>query len=164
MTSGVRRTLLGAVDVAALLPKGARRRRDKRTWRLAIQLTDDHVFLFNAPVPEFLRASAGLPATYVRLVSALGTFGFSRFSGRTIWPNLIWPTSKDVERALRDAAMFSPVMAFYDHGTGDYDCWVGGSYTAVWSYDHEDSTLVRYSTGGLVGWFEKRFGENLPGA
>jgi hypothetical protein len=129
-------------------------------WRLAVQYSPRLALVFCAASPDFLNFQQDLPEEFRKIAADLGSLHFSQFSGHLIWPSFIPETSCELQTRF-DLDPAEPVSAFFDHHTGDYDCWKAHDSFDAWYLDHETATMSLYSTGGFPQWLEKRFQEHL---
>lgn len=159
--SQMRGDILGAADLGIAAPRRRRDRRDTRLWTLAILHAPFRTMLFGCPVDAFLASDVVLPEPYTRIIRNLGNLRFERYSGQLMWPASIEKAASDIDLAMATSASPSPLVPFYDHKTGDFDCWLGKEYDTVYVYSHESHGYEEYSAGGFVSWMEKRYQEDV---
>jgi hypothetical protein len=159
--SQTRGQILGATELAILIPRRKKDSRSPKTWTLAVQFEDTLAMLFNLPSAEMLKTSTGLPASYLETVSRLGACHVNQFSGHLIWPWFVERTAHEIASSITDASQ-RHIVPFYDHHTGDYDCWLSEDFGAVWCFEHEKCSFRPYTVGGFGEWFDKTFQQALP--
>jgi len=150
--SNTRAMLSDVVEIGVLVPRKKKDSKNQCTWRLCLLLPHEHAVFFYFPAMQFLSAQFESPAQYREVATCLGALQFSRFSGRLIWPTFVEEKSRQISQLCSRR-----VIPFFNHLTGDYDCWVDDGFSDTWSYDHETCRLNLYSTGGFAQWFDKRF-------
>jgi hypothetical protein len=148
-------------EVALLVPKRKRDARNPRMWSLAIQLNDRYAMTFNNPSSELVPKIGGLPDVYVDLVSGIGVCQFTQSSGRMIWPARIPDVQQRIHPLLSVALQNSEALPFYDHITGDFDCFVGDRPIEIVSFYHERGDFEHLLTGAFWEWLERRLLESL---
>jgi len=124
---------------------------------LALQFADDLAMLFDAPSSEYFDSGTSSPDEYLKVIRSLGACHFTQFSGHILWPPLIAQVGHEIASLLHDHTTPSDIKPFFDHQTGDYDCWMDTNYDNVFYFAHETIAMKHYSQGGFANWFEKRF-------
>ncbi|MBY0371055.1 hypothetical protein K2X33_10235 [bacterium] len=158
-SSPMRRLMAASLEIGAIVPRGKKGRHDKRLWKLGILYSQSRVLLFSFPHTDFLRRTIEMPSQYRELVSKLGAFGLDQYSGQSIWPSAMEKLCADIRLFLSAPSSAKILVPFYDHKTGDFDCWLNGEADEVWTFDHESCVLHLYCAGGFSAWIEKRFCE-----
>lgn len=147
--------IVSSGDFGVIAPRRRRDRLDSRMWTLAIMYSQSHSLLFNCPASDFLKCSMGTPYTYLRVVTQLGSLRFDKYSGHLIWPAMMQQIASDIH-LVTDS---HDVLPYFDHKTGDYDCWLDGDYSTTYFFNHETVSFNKYSQGEFGTWLEKRFKE-----
>jgi hypothetical protein len=158
--SVARRALASCHDVGMLVPKRQRDKGNRRMWELGLLYDSVHAMLFSFPDSEFLQGCTDVSPQYFHALSTLGAFRFHQDSGRVIWPFVIPKISNNLAAAMGDQQPRS-ITPFYDHLTGDYDCWLDRDFDTTWHYAHETQRLTRYASGCFGVWIERRFSATL---
>ena len=148
----LKNVLSSTKDVAVLVPKRKKDKRNPKMRKLAL-LFSNFCMTFSAPLPDLLNNSSYYPIQYQDIIRKIGIVKFTQFSGTLLWPHLIPQVS---QRLLSVANRNNEIVVFFDHHTGDYDCWLDGDFNDVWTYNHETNSFDYFSGGGFAGWFEKR--------
>jgi hypothetical protein len=155
------RTIGAATDLGILAPRRKRERRNARTWTLAVLYAPSRALLFGCPTPDLLYSTFDLPREYIEVVTKLGNMRFDQHAGVLIWPAFVEKTANDICLAQSDSSPVPPLMPFYDHKTGDFDCWLDREFTTSFVFNHESCKLQKYCDGGFVTWMQQRFEDNL---
>lgn len=152
MSSKIRLELALAEEICVLVPKRKKHRKDRRFWELSLLLQSGKAIVADMPMSEYFEGDCTICPDYLRTVKKLGSFRFTENSGRVLWPHVLHETSRTKFQNLHEI-----ILPFYDYETGDYDCWKDGNASDTWFYDHENSVLSLYCSGGFTAWFEKKF-------
>jgi hypothetical protein len=160
--STFRQTIMCAQDFAMVLPRRKRQKKQIRMWYLAVQYSPSQALFFHPPTPQLLACRDEFSEEYQRIISSLGSLRFSESSGHLMCPSFIAEDSANLQQRY-GRAWPEPVHAFFDHHTGDYDCWKGRDFGKVWYLDHETGEMTLYSTGGFPVWLEKMFEDTQAG-
>jgi hypothetical protein len=142
-----RSTLKSAVRCGVLTPKRTRDRNNSLMWRFLIAWDDRHFLTFHHPTMQTSLLACNHPPQYDVLVSEWGALRFGRLSGSILWPHEVV--------SLRNELKIE-AYPFFDHATGDYDCWDEHDPTEVYTFDHERGILDLTSGGTFGMWFEAR--------
>lgn len=155
-SSTTAKAIVGSTDIGLLLPKRASVRRRPGTKRLAVQYGARHVMLFHSPREDRLICGLSLNESYLSVVAKLGAWQFSQTSGRLVWPSVI-------ESLVTRLSAQQPhnLLPFFDHGTGDYDCWANDDLDVAWYFDHETESVTDLGTRGFGAWCDRRFADQL---
>jgi hypothetical protein len=159
-TSEVWTRIAAATEIGVLIPKRKRERGDHRLWQLAVAYAGYHAMSFAYPSSEFLTTSQQLPADYVRVVSMLGALQFDSHLGRTIWPCRIEECGMQLSTSESIVGRYH-LIPFFDHGTGDFDCWTDTRFDTVVTFDHERSNVQPCCNGNFPVWLTHRFSRVL---
>lgn len=160
-SSRMGKSVRDALDLGIIAP---RRRRDKqsvRLWTLAVMYSPTQALLFDCPSQDVIYASITLPGQFVRIAVSLGSLRFDLYSGHVLWPAGVETVASNISQAIGESIPSIRVIPFYDHGTGDFDCWLENDFDSTVTYYHETCTYREYSKLGFVGWMERRFQEQL---
>ena len=149
-----------AIDFGIVAPSRRRGRKDARMWTLAVLYDPSRALLFGYPAADAVSTTINLPREYLQVVSKLGNMRFDQHSGVLIWPAFIEQTANDIRLARMDANE-TLLMPFFDHKSGDYDCWLNRDFGNAFFFDHESCTLEEYCDGGFTTWMQQRFDDNL---
>jgi hypothetical protein len=160
-SSDMGKAIIGALDFGFIAPRRHRERRDIRLWSLAIMYEPSRALLFGCPTADCLMHGRHLPSDYLEIVTRLGNLRFDVHSGVLIWPALVESMANHIALAMSDGIPAKDLLPFYDHKTGDYDCWLSNDFARSYTFNHERCDLQEFCDGGLVGWMQKRFYENL---
>jgi hypothetical protein len=153
--------LKSATDFGVVAPARRRERAHARMWTLAIMYAPTRALLFGCPTSNFLSTGLDLPLQYLQVVTKLGNMRFDQYSGVLMWPAFIEKTSADICLATSGSLSMIRPIPFFDHRSGDFDCWNDRAFATSFVFSHESGAYEKYSDAGFSGWMEKRFEENL---
>jgi hypothetical protein len=150
--SPLSKALSSAHDFAAVAPARRRDRAKFHMWRFAIIYSQHQTFQFYCPRDDFPVNTLRVDEHYARIVTLLGIFQFHVASGIVMWPLESQRTAE-----LLTVQTGIELIPFYNHKTGDFDCWTPGSFDTTFTFSHETNSVSEYSRGGFAAWIEKRF-------
>lgn len=139
-----------------LVPKRKRSRNRVHMWRLALQISDELATYFT-PISS-TRCLGEYPRGLIALSELIGVCHFTQYGECLLTTEQIDAVSHEVNARMAFEDRREDVLtAFFDHGTGDYDCWRGADRLNVFYYDHETCDLSLFCSNGFAQWFDKRF-------
>lgn len=121
-----------------------------------MELSDRDVLLFSSPQGAQTHSNHEYPSEYIAILQELGPCQFSVNSGSLLDLAQINERANVITGTVIDQDDVGLVLPFFDHRTGDYDCWRNKSHRDVWFFDHEAATLTRCFAGKFPEWFEWR--------
>jgi hypothetical protein len=152
--STIRERLRRSSEIGVFAPKRKRDARNRRTWRLGLLERLEPLIFYMPSVEYMYDDEEECPPEYIRLVRHMGALRFGVSSGRLLWPSQITAVSRQIRDTLDSG---HAVTAFYDHETGDYDCWTQSADREYYTFDHESRELSKLGLGRFGSWFELRF-------
>lgn len=143
-----------AGEIGLIPPPRPRDRKHARLWKLAIAYSETDAIWFNYPSDEFLTHRLLLPPDYLRIVAQLGALHFGTMSGVLLWPRAIEGSASSLSLQTT-----TPLVPFYSHQSGDFDCWLADDHDCIVFFNHETCAAKQICSAGLAAWTEMRFSE-----
>ncbi|QDU95671.1 hypothetical protein [Lignipirellula cremea] len=152
----VRSIVTSSSDIAILRPK---RKRDKNLpyfRRLGVTTAADLAMYFTPPAK--VETTHRYPPGYTTLVESIGPLYFTQFGGNILSPLQIQNAREQIRTSIEfEGSIRNSLVPFYDHETGDFDCWQDDDCMECVFFDHETQDLTFISRGEFSNWIEKRF-------
>jgi hypothetical protein len=143
-------------ELGLLIPKRRRDRNRSQMRALAIQLTPKYAMLFYRPAGEAFRETSLVPEAYLTLSREMGICRFTQYSGALLWPWEAAEAKVQISGLLKNRSEYTESIPFFDHGTGDFDCFSDSTGGDVVCFLHERGEFVPVISGPFTNWFEYR--------
>jgi len=160
-SSTMAQSIRAATDLGIVIPRKKRDRRIASLWTLAVMYTASRALLFSCPDPTKFATDLVLPGDYLNVVANLGALRFHQSSGDLVWPAGVRSISSQLCVATSGLHSDPTPYPFYDHHTGDFDCWLDCNFSTAFVFNHESSQYYKYCDGGFSEWMHRRFSECL---